>query len=165
MERDFFEKNIVAIIPESGEIIGVERNPREKFHSEVFERIDKEIIPNFLDDFILVPEAYGGHDYATVTAMNGKAIFIPVSMNDSSSMIVAVPNIMTTKQKNSVEELLGELDNSIVYLLECINNSQDHIEKDKSNIKTYIYDRESIKTLDNIIDLEIIDNNNKGGIK
>ncbi len=97
--------------------------------------------------------------------MNGKAIFIPVSMNDSSSMIVAVPNIMTTKQKNSVEELLGELDNSIVYLLECINNSQDHIEKDKSNIKTYIYDRESIKTLDNIIDLEIIDNNNKGGIK
>ena len=96
--------------------------------------------------------------------MNGKAIFIPVSMNDSS-MIVAVPNIMTTKQKNSVEELLGELDNSIVYFLECINNSQDHIEKDKSNIKTYIYDRESIKTLDNIIDLEIIDNNNKGGIK
>ena len=164
MKSNFFNDNIVAIINESGEIIGVERKNDERYHSDVFKRIDKEIIPNFLDDFILVPEAYGGHDYATVTAMNGKAIFIPVSMNDSS-MIVAVPNIMTTKQKNSVEELLGELDNSIVYLLECINNSQDHIEKDKSNIKTYIYDRESIKTLDNIIDLEIIDNNNKGGIK
>ena len=164
MKSSFFKDNIVAIINESGEIIGVERKNDERYHSDVFKRIDKEIIPNFLDDFILVPEAYGGHDYATVTAMNGKAIFIPVSMNDSS-MIVAVPNIMTTKQKNSVEELLGELDNSIVYLLECINNSQDHIEKDKSNIKTYIYDRESIKTLDNIIDLEIIDNNNKGGIK
>ena len=164
MKSSFFKDNIVAIINESGEIIRVERKNDERYHSDVFKRIDKEIIPNFLDDFILVPEAYGGYDYATVTAMNGKAIFIPVSMNDSS-MIVAVPNIMTTKQKNSVEELLGELDNSIVYLLECINNSQDHIEKDKSNIKTYIYDRESIKTLDNIIDLEIIDNNNKGGIK
>ena len=152
MKSSFFKDNIVAIINESGEIIRVERKNDERYHSDVFKRIDKEIIPNFLDDFILVPEAYGGYDYATVTAMNGKAIFIPVSMNDSS-MIVAV------------EELLGELDNSIVYLLECINNSQDHIEKDKSNIKTYIYDRESIKTLDNIIDLEIIDNNNKGGIK
>lgn len=38
MNNDFFIKNIVAIVPESGKIIGVERNPREKFHFEVFKR-------------------------------------------------------------------------------------------------------------------------------
>ena len=114
MEKNFFIDNVIAIIPPTGEIIGVERKG-EQYHSDIFRRIDKEVIPNYLDDFILIPEAYGGHDYATISASNGNAIFIPMSLNNLSNMLVAIPDTVTIKQKESIEELLKKLDKSIVY--------------------------------------------------
>ena len=165
MDKDFFRKNIVAIIPESGEIIGVERRPSETYHSEVFERIDKEIIPNYLNDFVLVPEAYGGYDYATISAANGNAIIVPTGMGNSSSMIVAVPSIITEKQKESVEILLRNLDKSVVYILECKRKKQVLTSLDKSDVRTLLYDKNSIKTLDDLIDLEIKEENSIGGKK
>lgn len=165
MERDFFEKNIVAIIPESGEIIGVERNLSEKYHSEVFERIDKKIIPNYLNNFILTPQAYSGYDYATISAANGNAIIVPTGFKNDSSIIVAVPNIITEKQKESVEILLRNLDESVVYILECKRKKQALTSLDKGDVRTLLYDKNSIKTLDDLVDLEIKDENSIGGKK
>ena len=165
MDRDFFEKNIIAIVPESGEIIGVERNLSEKYHSEIFERIDKTIIPNYLNNFILVPEAYSGYDYATISAANGNAIIIPTGIENNSSMIVAVPNIITEKQKESVEILLSNLDESIVYLLECKRKKQVLTNLEKGDVRTLLYDKNTYKTLDDLFDLKIKDEKSIGGKK
>lgn len=161
MKENFFIDNVIAIIPPSGEIIGVERKG-EQFHSEIFKRIDKEIIPNYLDDFILIPEAYTGHDYATISAANGNAIFIPMSLDGFSDMLVSIPDTVTIKQKESIEGLLKELNKSVVYLLVCKIKNPLLVKSSKNDIRTYIYDSSTMDTLDDLINIE---EHKKGGKK
>lgn len=129
------------------------------------EILEKNSILKYLNDFVLVPEAYGGYEYATISAANGNAIIVPMGMQENSSMIVEVPSIVTQKQKESIEKLLGTLDDSIVYLLKYKRKKQELVSLEKSDVRTLLYDKDTIKILDDLIDLEIKDENSIGGKK
>lgn len=119
----------------------------------------------YLNDFVLVPEAYGGYEYATISVANENAIIVPMGMQENSSMIVEVPSVVTQKQKESIEKILGTLDDSIVYLLKYKRKKQALVSLEKSDVRTLLYDKDTIKTLDDLIDLEIKDENSIGGKK
>ncbi len=158
MSSNYFEKNVMAIIPETGELINVKKRPQELYHYQTFTRVAMNYIPDFYDDVPLDPRAYTGYNYAIMTAQKGYAIILPVNFSSNDVIILALPTDLTKKQKETIDNFLPQLFEHYLYILPCNRNNKS---EDEDDVGYYQINKYQEKNLDMIKDLIIKDNNHK----
>ena len=156
MNNNLFEDNIAVIISKDGKEIVVPEKQEEKFHYETFDRINKEIIPGIIDDLIIDIRAFSGYNLSVITAAKDYAIFMKINNQiNTNELYLAVPDKVTKQQYETINNILKELKDNIIYVFVCENNEKiDYVFT--NSIASYLMNKEE-KSLDEIKEVSIID--------
>ena len=156
MNNNLFKDNIAVIISQDGKEIIVPEKKEEKFHYETFDRINKEIIPGIIDDLMIDIRAFSGYNLSLITAAKDYAIFMKINNQiNTNELYLAVPYKVTKQQYETINKILKELKDNIIYVFVCENNEKiDYVFS--SSIASYLMNKEE-KSLDEIKEVSIVD--------
>lgn len=155
MNNNLFKDNIAVIISKDGKEIIVPEKKEEKFHYETFDRINKKIIPGIIDDLIIDIRAFSGYNLSVITAAKDYAIFMKINNQiNTKELYLAVPDKVTKQQYETINNILKELKDNIIYVFVCENNEKiDFVFS--SSIASYLMNKEE-KSLDEIKEVSIV---------
>ena len=156
MNNNLFKDNIAVIISQDGKEIIVLEKKEEKFHYETFDRINKETIPGIIDDLMIDIRAFSGYNLSLITAAKDYAIFMKINNQiNTNELYLAVPYKVTKQQYETINKILKELKDNILYVFVCEKNEKiDYVFT--NSIASYLMNKEE-KTLDEIKEVSIVD--------
>ena len=156
MNSYIFKDNIAVIISKDGKEIVVPEKQEEKFHYETFDRINKEIVPGIIDDLIIDIRAFSGYNLSVITAAKDYAIFMKINNQiNTNELYLAVPDKVTKHQYETINNILKELKDNIIYVFVCEKNEKiDYVFT--NSIASYLMNKEE-KNLDEIKEVSIVD--------
>ena len=160
--KKIFNDNIAIIIPQDGKEIIVPKKNDEQFHYELFERINKDIIPGITDDLIIDIRAFSGYNLITIAAAKNYAVFIKTNnLQVSNELYLSVPSKVTQEQYDSINNTLKRLKNAIIYVFVCEKKEKVDVVFTKP-IASYVMNTEyEVKYLDDIKEVSVIEKENK----
>ena len=155
MNNSIFKDYIAVIISQDGKEIFVPERKEEKIHYETFDRINKEIIPGIIDDLIIDIRAFSGYNLSVITAAKDYAIFMKTNNQiKTNELYLAVQSKITKQQYETINNILKELKENILYVFVCEKNEIDYVFS--SSIASYLMNKEE-KNLDEIKEITIVD--------